>query len=62
MTNITPQTKAIYSLLARGNTLTAREIARSLHILPNTVYRAIKILNQFSFVQRVGNYPVKYTH
>ena len=60
MASITNQAKAIYRLLSKKEALTAREISTKLGILPNAVYRSIKVLIQFDFVQEVGKYPVKF--
>jgi len=60
MANITPQARDIYQLLASGDPMTATDIAKDLGILPNAVYRSVRVLNKFGFIHRVGEYPTYY--
>lgn len=60
MINITPQAMAVYRLLSKKESLTAKEISTYLGILPNAIYRSVKILIRFGFVQIIGGRPVRY--
>lgn len=60
MQNITPQAKAIYSLLSDKKPLTAVQIADKLNILPHAVYRATKVLIDYGFVRKMGRYSTLY--
>src|SRR6266571_1399250 len=55
-----PQAASIYRLLQDGKQLTAKDIARELHVFPNTVYRAIKQLQEKGFVKEMSTYPITY--
>jgi sugar-specific transcriptional regulator TrmB len=55
-----PQATDIYRLLRESQSLTAKEIAVKLHILPHAVYRVMSQLHEKGFVQESATYPVKY--
>lgn len=57
---ITPQALKIYRLLEKSKPLHAREIADKLHILPNAIYRAIRPLTEYGFIEEMKGYPVRY--
>lgn len=52
-----PQAKSVYRLLLKEGEMTAVSIGRKLNVYPNTVYRAIKPLIDYSLIERVGHYP-----
>src|SRR5579862_8223151 len=54
------QGEDIYRLLLKKNALTAKEIAEELHVFPNTIYRAVKQLQEKGFVQALDTYPIIY--
>lgn len=55
-----PQAANIYRLLQNGKPLTAKEIAKGLHVFPNTIYRAITQLQEKGFVKEMSTYPITY--
>lgn len=55
-----PQATEIYRLLLENNALTAKNIAKELHIFPNAVYRAVKQLLEKGFVKQIDSYPTSY--
>jgi len=57
---LSDQTIAVYKLLGRGSALTAKEIADSLNILPNAVYRVVEELAQLGMVEQLDSYPVRF--
>jgi sugar-specific transcriptional regulator TrmB len=55
-----PQASDIYRLLLKKNSLTAKEIAQELHVFPNTIYRAVKQLQEKGFIKELDTYPISY--
>lgn len=58
--SLPPQSQAILQLLFRGKELTARQIGEALGIFPNTVYRAIQVLEYFGCIRKVHGWPVRF--
>lgn len=54
------QSATVYKLLAKHESLTARQIAEGLNILPNTVYRAVRPLIELGIVEETNDYPVAF--
>lgn len=57
---VSPQTSAIYRQIANCPDITAHDIANSLAIYPNAVYRAAKDLIDLGLVETTDTYPVRY--
>src|ERR1051326_2104339 len=58
--SLSPQAAKVYGLLLKHKTLSAKDIASRIKIVPNTVYRDLKELMRLGLVQTVDGYPIKY--
>ena len=54
------QSTSVYRLLSDSGPFTAQQVADQLHILPNTVYRAVKPLIKLGLVEQLNTYPTKF--
>ena len=58
--SLSPQAAKAYKLLLNNKTLSAKDVARELKILPNTVYRDLRELIRIGLIEKVNDYPVRY--
>lgn len=57
---VSPQTIAVYKQIAKCKEVTVQEIAKSLDIFPNAVYRATKDLTDLGLIEKADTYPVQF--
>ena len=54
------QSAEVYRVLEGSKGMTAKQVAKELKVLPNTVYRAVKPLLEFGMIEELGGYPANY--
>ncbi len=57
---VSPQSTSIYSLLAMQGKLNAKQIGKTLKVLPHAVYRAVKPLVEIGVVRKIDEYPISF--
>lgn len=60
MNSLSGQSISVYRLLSKASSMTAKEIASKLGVLPHAVYRTAKKLIEMGLIEKTNSWPVRF--